>query len=76
MRTSTKFYNETSLIWKPLPFAQDETAIFNNIKLGIIRHKRNVWTASVGNRKLADSKSKKEAVKRILEEIGIQRGYS
>lgn len=46
--------------------------MFNDTKLGIIRHKGSVWTAYVGNRKLEDSKSKKEALKRILEEIDIQ----
>jgi hypothetical protein len=60
------------LTWKPMPFAKGETAIFNDIKLGIIRHKGNVWAAYIGNRKLTDSKSKKEALKRIMEEIDGQ----
>jgi hypothetical protein len=60
------------LIWKPMTFAKGETAIFNNIKLGMIRHKGSVWAAYIGNRKLKDSKSKKEALKRILEEVDIQ----
>ncbi len=55
-----------------MPFAKGETAIFNDIKLGIIRHKGNVWAAYIGNRKLTDSKSKKEALKRIMEEIDGQ----
>jgi len=57
------------LTWKPMSFAKGETAIFNDTKLGIIRHKGNVWAAYIGNRKLIDSKSKKEALKRIMEEI-------
>jgi triphosphoribosyl-dephospho-CoA synthetase len=61
-----------NLIWKPMAFAKGETAMFNNTKLGIIRHRGSVWAAYVGNRKLEDSKSKKEALKRILEEIDIQ----
>ncbi len=61
-----------NLIWQPLPFARGETAMFGNIKLGIIRHRRNVWSAYVGNKKLKDSKSKREAIKLILEEISIQ----
>ncbi len=55
-----------------MAFAKGETAMFNDTKIGIIRHKGNVWAAYVGNRKLEDSKSKKEALKRILEEIDIQ----
>ncbi len=55
-----------------MAFAKGETAMFNDIKLGMIRHKGSVWAAYVGNRKLEDSKSKKEALKRILEEIDIQ----
>ncbi len=55
-----------------MAFAKGETAMFNNTKLGIIRHRGSVWAAYVGNRKLEDSKSKKEALKRILEEIDIQ----
>jgi hypothetical protein len=61
------------LTWKPMAFAKGETAIFNNIKLGIIRHKGNVWCAYVGNKRLTDSKSKSDALKRIMEEIDIQR---
>jgi len=61
-----------NLIWKPMPFAKGETAIFNNTKLGVIRHKGSVWAAYVGNRKLADSKSKREALKRIMEAIDAQ----
>ncbi len=61
-----------NLIWKPMTFAKGETAMFNDTKLGIIRHKGSVWTAYVGNRKLEDSKSKKEALRRILEEIDTQ----
>ena len=55
-----------------MAFAKGETAMFNNVKLGMIRHKGNVWCSYVGNRKLEDSKSKKEALKRVLEEIDIQ----
>ena len=55
-----------------MTFAKGETATFNNIKLGIIRHKGNVWCAFVGNKKLTDSKSKKDALKRVYEEIDIQ----
>ncbi len=55
-----------------MAFAKGETAMFNDTTIGIIRHKGNVWAAYVGNRKLEDSKSKKEALKRILEEIDIQ----
>ncbi len=61
-----------NLIWKPMAFAKGEIAMFNNIKLGIIRHKGNVWAAYVGNHRLIDSKSKKEALKRIMEEIDMQ----
>ena len=61
-----------NLIWKPTAFAKGETAIFNDIKLGVIRHKGSIWAAYVGNRKLKDSKSKKEALKRVLEEVDIQ----
>jgi hypothetical protein len=50
-----------------MAFAKGETAMFNDTKIGIIRHEGNVWAACVGNRKLEDSKSKKEALKRILE---------
>ncbi len=55
-----------------MAFAKGETAMFNDTKLGIIRHKGSVWAAYVGSRKLENSKSKKEALKRILEEIDIQ----
>ncbi len=55
-----------------MALARGETAQFNNLKLGIIRHKGNIWAAYVGNKKLADSKSKKEALKRVMEEIDIQ----
>ena len=55
-----------------MPFARGETAEFKEIKLGIIRHKGNVWAAYVGNRKLSDSKSKKEALRRIMDEIDAQ----
>lgn len=58
-----------NLTWKPMPLAKGETAGFNGIKLGIIRHNGNVWAAYVGNRKLTDSKSKKEALKGVTEEI-------
>lgn len=61
-----------NLIWKPMAFAKGETAMFNDTKLGIIRHKGSVWAAYVGNRKLEDSKSKKQALKRILEAIDMQ----
>lgn len=61
-----------NLIWKPVAFAKGETAMFNDTKLGTICHKGSVQAACVGNRKLNDSKSKKEALKRVLEEIGIQ----
>ncbi len=61
-----------NITWKPLPFARGETAMFNNIKLGVIRHRGNNWAAYVGNKSLKDSKSKKEAVKRLMEEIDIQ----
>ena len=54
-----------------MAFAKGETAMFDDIKLGIIRHQGSVWAAYVGNRKLEDSKSKKEALKRILEAIDI-----
>lgn len=64
--------NEMNLIWKPMAFAKGETAMFNDIELGIIRHKGSVWAACVGNRKLDDSKSEKEALKRILVEIDTQ----
>ena len=37
-----------------MAFAKGETAMFNDIKLGIIRHKGSVWAAYVGNRKLDD----------------------
>lgn len=56
-----------------MAFARGETAQFNNLKLGIIRHKGNVWAAYVGNKKLADSKSKKEALKRVIEAIDTHR---
>ncbi len=55
-----------------MAFAKGETAMFNDTKLGIIRPKESVWAAYVGNRKLEDSKSKKEAMKRILEAIDMQ----
>ncbi len=55
-----------------MAFAKGEIAMFNAIKLGIIRHKGNVWAAYVGNRRLTDSKSKKEALKRVMEEIDMQ----
>jgi hypothetical protein len=51
------------LTWTPLPFARGETTIFNETKLGIIRHRGNVWTAYVGNKKLPDSKSKERSHK-------------
>lgn len=55
-----------------MPFAKGETAVFNNTKLGVIRHKGNIWCAYVGNKRLTDSKSKKAALKRIMEEIDVQ----
>jgi hypothetical protein len=61
-----------NLTWQPLSFARGETAMFGNIKLGIIRHRGNIWAAYVGNKKLSDLKSRKEALKRIMEEIDIQ----
>jgi activator of 2-hydroxyglutaryl-CoA dehydratase len=50
--------------------------MFKNIKLIIIRHKGNIWATYVGNKKLDDSKSKKDALKRIFEEIDMQAGCS
>jgi len=61
-----------NLIWKPMAFAKGEIAMFNGTKLGIIRHKGNIWAAYVGNKKLDDSRSKKDALKRIFEEIDMQ----
>jgi hypothetical protein len=61
-----------NLIWKPMALAKGETAMFNNIKLVIIRHKGNIWSAYVGNKKLDDSNSKKAALKRIMEAIDVQ----
>lgn len=55
-----------------MAFAKGETAVFNDTKIGIIRHKGNVRAAYVGNRKLEDLKSKKEALKRDLKEIDIR----
>jgi len=46
--------------------------MFNDTKLGIIGHKGGIWAAYIGNRKLEDSKSKKEALKRLLQEIDAQ----
>ncbi|HXH55032.1 MAG TPA: hypothetical protein VNK03_04750 [Gammaproteobacteria bacterium] len=45
--------------------------MFNGTKLGIIRHTRSIWAAYVGNKKLDDSRSKREALKRIFEEIDM-----
>jgi hypothetical protein len=59
------------LTWTPLPFARGETTIFNETRLGIIRHRGNVRAAYVGNKKLPASKSKKEALERLMEEIDI-----
>jgi len=59
-------------MWTPMAFATGETTMFKNIKLIIIRHKGNIWAAYVGNKKLDDSKSKKDALKRIFEEIDMQ----
>ncbi len=55
-----------------MAFAKGEIAMFNDIKLGIIRHKGNLWAAYVGNHRLNNSKSKKDALKRIFEEIDMQ----
>ena len=55
-----------------MAFAKGEIAMFDGIKLGIIRHKGNIWAAYVGNHRLDDSKSKREALKRIIEEIDMQ----
>ena len=49
--------------------------MFNEIKLGIIRHKGGIWAAYLDNRRLEDSKSKKEALKRLLQEIDAQGDY-
>ncbi len=55
-----------------MAFAKGEIAMFNGIKLGIIRHTGSIWAAYVGNKKLDDSKSKREALKRIFEKIDMQ----
>ncbi len=55
-----------------MAFAKGEIAMFNGTKLGIIRHTGNIWAAYVGNKKLDDSKSKKDALNRIFEEIDMQ----
>ena len=55
-----------------MAFATGETAVLNGTKLGIIRHTGNIWAAYVGNKKLDDSRSKREALKRIFEEIDMQ----
>jgi hypothetical protein len=67
---------EMNSIWKSMAFPTGETTMFKNIKLGIIRHTGNVWTAYVGNRRLSDSKSKSEAHARVIEEIDIGTGCS
>jgi hypothetical protein len=54
-----------------MEFAKGETAIYNDIKPGIIRQKGNIWCLYVGNKKLKESKSKKDALKRVLEEVDI-----
>jgi len=47
-----------NLIWKQMGFAKGKTAMFKDTKLVIIRHKRNVWAAYVGNRRLTRFKIK------------------
>lgn len=64
-----------SLNLKPVAFARGETSQFNNLKLGIMRHKGNIWAAYVVNKKLPDPKSKKEALKRVMEEIDSRGDY-
>ncbi len=46
--------------------------MFKNIKLRIIRHEGSVRCAYIGNKRFKDSKFKKEALRRVLEEIDIQ----
>ncbi len=55
-----------------MKFAESETTMFENTKLGIIRHTGNVLAAYPGNHRLSDSKSKREALKRVMEEIDMQ----
>ena len=44
-------------------FAKGKTAMFKDTKLVIIRHKRNVWAAYVGNRRLTRFKIKERCYK-------------
>ena len=55
-----------------MPYVNGETAIFNNIKIAIIQARRGEVRAFVGNTRLPDSKSKKEALNRISEAINEQ----
>ena len=55
-----------------MAFAKSETAIFNDTRLEIIRHKGSIWAAYAGNRKFENSKSRKHTLKQIFEAIDIQ----
>jgi len=59
-----------------MALAKGGTAMFNNTRSGIINRRESIWAANIGNRKIEDSKSKKKALKRILEAIGIQVSFS
>lgn len=57
------------LDWQKLPYAKGEQTIYNGTKLAIIERRRGEVRAYVGNLRLPDSQTKKEAMKRIMEAI-------
>lgn len=61
-----------NLKWNKMPYARGETTEHKGIKLAIIQGRRGEIRAYVGNTRLMDSKTKKEALKRISEAIAEQ----
>lgn len=61
-----------NLKWNKMPYAHGETALHNGVKIAIIQARQGEIRAFVGNIRLPDSKSKKEALNRISEALDIQ----
>lgn len=55
-----------------MPYANGEVAEYEGKKLAVISPRRGEFRSYVGNRRLEDSRTKKEALKRISEAINEQ----
>ena len=60
------------LTWQKLAYARGEQSVHNDTKLAIIEARRGEVRAYVGNTRLPDSRTKREALKKIMETIEEQ----